>query len=171
MKIKFGLSGLKEKFIKNLNILFLAASAFYGEFLLFGFNDGNRILSISLLRIFLFSMAFGLLLQLLLELIPNKKLCRALIITAISFGTVYTCVEYCCKEFFKTYFSFAYMGEMAGGVVGGFFGNVISCIISGLPFILLSLLPLVLFIIFRKQIVPDQKRAFDVKIFVLILIL
>ena len=56
MKIRFGLSGLKTKLIENLNILFLAASAFYGEFLLFGFNEGNRIFSIALLRIFLFSM-------------------------------------------------------------------------------------------------------------------
>ena len=136
MKIRFGLSGLKTKLIKNLNLLFLPISAFYGEFLLFGFNEGNRIFSVSLLRIFLFSMALGFGLQLILDLIPNVKLRRGLTITAISFGTVYTCVEYCCKEFFKTYFSFAYMGEMAGGVVGEFFGNIISCIISGLPFIL-----------------------------------
>ena len=171
MKIRFGLSGLKAKLVKNLNILFLAASVFYGEFLLFGFNEGNEIFSVSLLRIFLFSMAFGLAVQLLLELIPNKKICRGLTIAALSFGTVYTCIEYCCKEFFKTYFSFAYMGEMAGGVVSEFFGNIISCIISGLPFILLSLLPLILFIIFRKQIIPDEKRPLDIKISVLVFII
>ncbi|MBQ6714523.1 MAG: LTA synthase family protein [Clostridia bacterium] len=171
MKIRFGLSGLKTKLIKNLNILFLPLSAFYGEFLLFGFNEGNQIFSMPLLRIFFFSLALGFALALLLELIPNKKLCRGLAITAISFGTVYTCVEYCCKEFFKTYFSFTYMKEMAGGVVGEFFGNIISCIISGLPFILLSLLPLVLFIIFRKQIIPDEKRDLSVKITVLILLI
>ncbi len=170
MKVKFGLSGLKKKFIENLNILFFPLSVFYGEFLLFAFNSNNWLFSMPLLRIFLFSFGLGLFLHLILDIIPNKKLSRGIAITLMSFGTVYTCIEYCCKDFFKAYFSFTYMKEMAGGVVGEFFSNVITCIISGLPFILLSFVPLVLFIILRKDILREENSDRTVRLIALILL-
>ena len=169
MKVRFGFSGLGKCLIKNLNILFFPLSTFFGEFLLFVFN-GNKFFSMPLLRIFLFSCVLGIALHLIFDAIPNRKLSRGLAVTAMSFGTVYTCIEYCCKEFFKTYFSFTYMKEMAGGVVGGFFSNVISCIISGLPFIILAFIPLVLFIIFRKKIIRDDKNEKSAKIVAAILL-
>lgn len=164
MKVSFNTPDLKKIFIKNLNMLFFPFSVFYGEFLLFAFNTNNNLFSVSLLRIFLFSCVLGLFLHLILDAISNKKLSRGLAITAMSFGTVYTCIEYCCKDFFKSYFSFTYMKQMVGGVVGEFFSNVISCIISGLPFILLAFLPLVLFIIFRKNILPQESNPKSFKI-------
>lgn len=170
MKVKFGLSGLKKKFIENLNILFFPLSVFYGEFLLFAFNSNNRLFSMPLLRIFLFSLSLGFFLYLMLDLIPNKKLSRGIAITLMSFGTVYTCIEYCCKDFFKTYFSFTYMKEMAVGVVGGFLNNVISCIISGLPFILLSFVPLGLFILLRKDILKEEKADRGFRLLALVLL-
>ena len=135
---------------------FLPLGILYLELLLRAFNPDYPFFSMALLRTLLFSTAGGLLFYVLLDLIPRRKVSRGIAIGIMAFGTVFTCVEYCCKSFFKTYFGLAYMGGMAGQVVGDFFGLMVEVVLDRIPFILLSFVPLIAAILLRKKIFPER---------------
>jgi len=134
----------------------LPLGVLYLELLVRAFNRDIQFFSMALLRILLFSSAAGLLFYLILDLLPWKKVSRGIGIGIMAFGTVFSCVEYCCKSFFKTYFGLGYMGDMAGQVVGDFFGLIVEVVLARIPFILLSFVPLIATILLRKKIFPDR---------------
>lgn len=134
----------------------LPLGVLYLELLVRIFNRDVQFFSMALLRILLFSAAGGLLFYLILDLLPWKKVSRGIGIGIMAFGTVFSCVEYCCKSFFKTYFGLSYMGGMAGQVVGDFFGLIVEVVLARIPFILLSFVPLIAAILLRKKIFPDR---------------
>ena len=73
----------------------------YHEVLLRLFDGDSNFFDLGLLRIFLFSLAAGLAVFLVLDLIPNRKVSRILGGVLVAGWTVFTCVEYCCKSFFN----------------------------------------------------------------------
>ena len=69
-------------------------------------------------------------------------------------------MEYCCRSYFKSYFSVGFICTMAGNVVTGFGSTIPGVVLQRLPFIILSASPLVLCILLRKRIVtgvPDER--------------
>ena len=72
------------------------------------------------------------------------------------FWTVLTCIEYCCKSYFKSYWGLSFITQMTGNVVGNFFSTMLEIIFGRIVFILLSFLPLVLLIILRRRLLPGK---------------
>ncbi len=130
-------------------VLFFAVAVLYGELLLRILNPNETLLSPSLVGISLFSLAAGVLVYLLLDLIAWAKLSRTLGGLLLLLGAVYLCVQHCCQYFFGTYYAVGYMAQMTGGVMGDFSANIGQIILQNIPFILLSLLPSMLFLFLR----------------------
>ena len=150
--------------------LFMPLGILYLELLLKAFNPDYPFFEMALLRILLFSAAAGLLFYVLLDLIPKKKISRGIAIGIMAFGTVFTCIEYCCKSFFKTYFGLGYMQGMAGQVVGDFFGLIVEVVLARIPFILLSFVPLIVVILLRKKMFPNRGQPGRVRLLAAVLL-
>lgn len=153
-----------------LSAAFFPVAILYHELLVRLFDQDNPFFSMALLRILLFSVAAGLLIFLILDLLPWKKVSRVIGGLLLAFGTVYVCIEYCCKSFFKTYFGIGYMNQMAGEVVSDFFGTLVEVVTARIPFILLSLVPLVVFILLRRQVVYERGQAGGARILLAVLL-
>lgn len=126
-----------------LSILFFPLAILYHELLLRAFDGGSDFFTTALIRIFLFSMAAGLAIFLVLDLLPWRRAARIAATVLLALGTVVLCVERGCRSMFGLYYGLGFMGGMAGDVVGNFGSTVWSVILSIIPFILLALVPLV----------------------------
>ena len=101
-------------------LFFLPMALIYHELLLHIFDRSIPFWDLPLVYILLFSAAAGLLLSALVDMLPRKA---AHVVTYVlcAAWTVLTCIEYCCKSYFKTYFSLSFVAQMTGQVVGDFF--------------------------------------------------
>ena len=127
----------------------------YHELLLHAFDRTILFWDTPLVYILLFSAAGGFLLSALVDILPRKA---AHIVTyaLCVFWTVLTCIEYCCKSYFKSYWGLSFITQMTGNVVGNFFSTMLEIIFGRIVFILLSFLPLVLLIILRRRLLPGK---------------
>ncbi|MCH5204158.1 MAG: sulfatase-like hydrolase/transferase [Oscillospiraceae bacterium] len=142
-----------------LQTLFFPASALYYELLLRIFDlKYTPFISIGLVRVVLFSLAAGLLVSLVLNLIPAKKLSRILGAVILVLCTVIFCIERGCRSMFGLYFGLATVSTMTGAAVGGFASTVWAGFLNIIPFFILSLIPAAVFIVFRKVIISDKKH-------------
>ena len=137
-------------------LFFFPLALIYHELLMHIFDRSVAFLEMPLVYILLFSAAMGLLLSALVDLLPRKA---AHIVTyALCVGwTVLTCIEYCCKSYFKTYWGLGFVMQMTGNVVGNFFTTMLEIIVSRLPFILLAFVPLAALIIFHRHLLPGRQ--------------
>ena len=137
-------------------LFFLPLALIYHELLMHIFDRSVAFLEMPLVYILLFSAAMGLLLSVLVDLLPRKA---AHIVTyALCVGwTVLTCIEYCCKSYFKTYWGLGFVMQMTGNVVGNFFTTMMEIIVSRLLFILLAFVPLAALIIFHRHLLPGRR--------------
>ena len=147
-----------------LSILFFPLAILYHELLLRAFDGGSDFFTTALIRIFLFSMAAGLAIFLVLDLLPWRRAARIAATVLLALGTVVLCVERGCRSMFGLYYGLGFMGGMAGDVVGNFGSTVWSVILSIIPFILLALVPLVAFCLLRSAIVYDEGQSGTVRI-------
>lgn len=147
-----------------LSILFFPLAILYHELLLRAFDGGSDFFTTALSRIFLFSMAAGLAIFLVLDLLPWRRAARIAATVLLALGTVVLCVERGCRSMFGLYYGLGFMGGMAGDVVGNFGSTVWSVILSIIPFILLALVPLVAFCLLRSAIVYDEGQSGAVRI-------
>lgn len=147
-----------------LSILFFPLAILYHELLLRAFDGGNDFFTTALIRIFLFSMAAGLAIFLVLDLLPWRRAARIAATVLLALGTVVLCVERGCRSMFGLYYGLGFMGGMAGDVVGNFGSTVWSVILSIIPFILLALVPLVTFCLLRSAIIYDEGQSGAVRI-------
>ena len=92
---KSSLSGL-------LTIAFFPLSILYGECLLRLFDKSCTLFGRSLWIVMLFSLGAGLLLSAVFALIQNKKVRNIFAIVLLSAATILLCVQFCCKNYFKT---------------------------------------------------------------------
>lgn len=118
----------------------------YHELLLRLFDREISFFTPALVLVVVFSLAAGLAAFLLLDLMPHRKTARIVGGVLVAAWTVFTCVEYCCKSFFKIYFGLGYIQGMAGQVVGDFSGTMVEVVLARIPFILLALLPLAVYV-------------------------
>ncbi len=147
-------------------LFFLPMALIYHELLLHIFDRSVPFWDLSLVYILLFSAAAGLLLSALVDMLPRKAAHVATYILCAAW-TVLTCIEYCCKSYFKTYFSLSFVTQMTGQVVGDFFTTMMEIIFTRLPFILLSFLPLAALIVFRRRLLPGKRLSGRVRLLAL----
>lgn len=147
-------------------LLYFPLALLYHELLLQLFEPDTPFTASLLLYLLLFGTAAGLLIALLMSLIPNP---RAYTITGsalTALWTVFTCVERCCKSYFASYFSITFSAGMVGNVFRDFFLTMLQVIAANLPFILLSLLPLVGFLLLRRK-QPALHRSWKSRVLLL----
>ena len=134
-------------------LCFFPMALLYHELLLHAFDRTILFWDTPLVYILLFSAAGGFLLSALVDILPRRA---AHIVTyaLCVFWTVLTCIEYCCKSYFKSYWGLSFITQMTGNVVGNFFSTMLEIIFGRIVFILLSFLPLVLLIILRRRLLP-----------------
>ncbi len=148
-----------------LSALFFPLAILYHELILRIFDsEFTSFFSAGLIITVLFSLAGGLLISLLLDVIPNKKVSRIIGIVLIAAQTVIFCIERGCRSLFGLYFGITTVSTMTGNALGGFGGFVWSGFLSIIPFFLLSLIPLAVFIVFNKVIISDKPNDGAVRI-------
>lgn len=147
-----------------LSCLFFPAAILYHELLLRAFDRSTPFFDLALLRIALFSIAAGLVIGLILDLLPWKTAARVAGGVLLGLGTVLFCVERGCRATFDLYYGVGFMGGMAGDVTGDFGSTVWSVVLGLIPFILLSFVPLAAFIILRQSVIPDQGQEAPIRI-------
>ena len=142
-----------------LSWVFFPLALLYHELLLRAFDPASVFFGGALLPIALAAIGGGLLLSLLCGLLPWRKTVRWVSLCLTLLWSVFVCVQYCCKSYFKTYFALTFMVTMTGHVVGDFAATILEIILTRLPFILLAMLPLVLAIVLRRRIVPEARTG------------
>ena len=142
-----------------LSWIFFPLALLYHELLLRAFDPASVFFDGALLPIALAAIGGGLLLSLLCGLLPWRKTVRWVSLCLTLLWSVFVCVQYCCKSYFKTYFALTFMVTMTGHVVGDFAATILEIILTRLPFILLAMLPLVLAIVLRRRIVPEARTG------------
>ena len=147
-----------------LSILFFPVVIFYHEMLLRIFDKESSVFSAATFRILLFSIAAGLLIFLILDLLPWRKAARTTGTVLLVIGTVILCVERGCRSMFGVYYGLTFMGGMAGDVVGNFASTIWDVFLSIIPFILLALIPLVVYRFLRFSIVYEKGQPGIVRV-------
>lgn len=148
-------------------LLFLPMALLYHELLLHAFDRTILFWDTPLVYILLFSAAGGCLLSALVDLLPRKA---AHIVTYVLcvFWTVLTCIEYCCKSYFKSYWGLSFITQMTGNVVGNFFSTMVEIILGRIVFILLSFVPLIALIVFRRHLLPGKALSVRCRVIALV---
>lgn len=142
-----------------LNWIFFPLALLYHELLLRAFDTQNAFFRGTLVMVMLFSIATGLLLSLLVNLLHNRKLAQVLTLAVTALWTLLLCVEYCCRSYFKSYFSVGFICTMTGNVVTGFGSTIPGIVAQRLPFLIAALLPLALCILLRKRIATEHRMS------------
>mgnify|MGYP002511108539 FL=1 len=150
-----------------LPALFFPAALLYHELLLRAFDRSTPFFDLALLPIALFSIAAGLVIALILDLLPWKTAGRVAGGVLLVLGTVLFCVERGCRATFNLYYGLSFMGEMAGNVAGDFGSTVVQVVLGMIPFLLLSFVPLIAFLILRRRVVPDEGNEMPVRVILL----
>ncbi len=140
------------------SILFFPMAILYHELLLRLFDGDSPFLTLALLRIPLFSIAAGLFLWLILDLIPWRTPARVTGGILLLLGTVILCIERGCRATLGLYFGLVFMGDMTRDVVGTFGSTVWAAFLSMLLFVLLSSVPMIAYLFLRTSILPDRKQ-------------
>ena len=140
-----------------LPLLFFPVFVLFHELMLRLFNgEEERFLNVSLVRVILFSIAAGLLMFVVLDLLPWKKVSRTAGAVIVFIGTTVTCVEHCVKGMFGVYYGISFAAGMVGQVTGEFTSTLFKVIFDNIPFILVSLIPFVFYLVCRKRILTDE---------------
>lgn len=148
-------------------LFFFPMALLYHELLLHAFDRTILFWDTPLVYILLFSAAGGFLLSALVDLLPRKA---AHIVTYVLcvFWTVLTCIEYCCKSYFKSYWGLSFITQMTGNVVGNFFSTMVEIILGRIVFILLSFVPLIALIVFRRHLLPGKALSVRCRVIALV---
>ena len=153
-----------------LSILFFPAAVLYHELLLRAFDRDTSFFSPALIRTVLFSIAAGLVIFLILDLLPWRRAARTAGTVLLAAGMVILCMERGCRSMFGVYYGLTFMGGMAGDVVGNFASTIWDVILSIIPFILLSLVPLIAYRFLRFSVVYDEGQPGAVRIMLAVLL-
>ncbi len=141
-----------------VRILFYTLSLPFMECLLRLVDKNTTFLDLGLPRSLFAGAAVGLLLWLIGTLIPRKGISRAVIAVVLFFFGAVFIAERCCRAFFGVYYQLSYMTSMTGQVAGNFMGTALSVIGKNLWFFPLALAPFILFLIFRRTLMPRYRQ-------------
>ena len=150
-----------------LSLLFFPLTVLYNEILLRVMAIESAFFDYHLLFVAGFSVATGLMLWLLIGMIPSRK-ARVVISAVVTFlMTVLFSVEFGVKNYYRTFFEFKTMLTMADDVVTQFASEAVKGALQTIPFLLLSLIPLVLLLVFKKKLVPEERPRWRARFWVL----
>lgn len=141
------------------NWIFLPLALLYHELLLRAFDTQADFFSATLPLVILFAIGAGLLMSLLVNLLPSRRLAWVMTELLSVVWTVLLCVEYCCRGYFKSYFSVAFIVGMTESVLTGFGTAIPEVMLPRLPAILLALVPPILCVVLRRRIVTEQRMG------------
>lgn len=146
-----GPDGSKRFSVPWLRVLYMPLAFIYFEILLRAFC-GTGIFT-NLIYPVLFGIAFGLFLDFVTMIFP-KVVNRILSILALLLGGIYYIVECLILRSFTTYMTLHAVLTGAGGVTTGYSSDLIRAIVTGIPVIILFLLPAIFYIILdiRKKV-------------------
>ncbi len=131
----------------------------FWELLLKALDGVNPFWDISLIAVILFSLSAGFLLAFLLELIRPVKLSRVIGgLAAVLLWALYA-FEFNCISFYKVYYGLLYSAGMTGQVMGEFAGLAGEVALGNLWAELLFALPLPLYFVFVKKILPEERAG------------
>ena len=165
-------SGRGKKGIKGsplLSALFFPCILLFHELLLRIYDPDVHFFGAGFLPILFFSLAYGFLVFFILDIIPSKKVSRILGGVLIFIFIVILCVERGMKATFNMYYGVLAGAGVAGNVVGNFGENIITTIKVILFFILLSLIPFVLFILLRATVIRERGQQWLTRVLVVFL--
>lgn len=129
-----------------------------------------EFISIGLPRAILAGAAVGMLIWLVGTLIPKKGISRFLVGTILLLFAIIFIAERCCRAFFGTYFQLSFMLGMSGQVAGDFMSSVVEVIWKNLWFFPVALLPVILFVIFRKHLLPKRRLVWQTPVIQVLLL-
>lgn len=141
------------------NWIFLPLALLYHELLLRAMDAQTVFFSGTLVLVALFAAGTGLLLSFLVNLLRHRHLAWVLTVLLTAVWTVLLCVEYCCRDYFKSYFSVGFICSMTRHVVTGFGSTIPEVVLPRLAFILLAAVPLVLGLGLRRRIAVGQRMS------------
>ncbi len=161
---------MEKKFPVNkqlISLLFFPLTILYNEFLLRLMVVESGFFDYHLLFVVGFSLAAGLMLWLLIGLIPSRKvrLVTSAVMTALLI--VLFSVEYGVKHYYQTFFEFKTMLTMADEVVTQFASETLNGVLGAIPFVLLSSIPLVLMLLFKAYVIPEERPDWKARFWVL----
>ncbi len=140
-----------------LSVLFFALSSFYQELLLriFTANEDNPSFSFALIRIALFSLAMGILVSLILDLLPVrvgfKRVLGSLVLLVRAIIVFVAHTSYLITG--------SYFGGAGDAAEGSFGDSIIGSLLRMVLFLVLALLPLLIYRITRGRVL--SKRGLD----------
>lgn len=146
----------KQTFRQASTALFYLLSIGYLEMLLHIADRASGISGLIALRLLLSGAAAGALLWLVGTVIPQKTAARLFVGLSLFVLAVAFMANHCCQAFFGTYFQISYMVSMYGQVTGNFLGESVRTVAGSLWFFLLALVPFLLFLLFRKTLLPQS---------------
>ncbi len=136
-------------------LFFLPMALLYHELLLRICDRSTLFWDTPLVYILLFSAAGGFAVTVLADLLPPKA-AHIVTYTLCALWTVLTCIELCCKSYFKSYWGLSFITQMTGNVVGNFFTTMLEIILGRIVFILLAFVPLIVLIVLRRHLLPGR---------------
>ncbi len=137
--------------------LFFTFSVIWLELILMMFTTGVNNFNI----VILFSLTVGLAAAIIVSLIPFESLRHALAFVILFIFSFVFITEILLWRSFGYFYSPETVFGMAESVVGSYSGTIISTLKDGIPPTLLSLIPLILFLIFRKSFYFKPKIIFS----------
>ncbi len=141
------------------SVFFFPCVLLYHELMLRICDRDIVFFSPALARIVLFSLAAGLFVFLILDLIPCKRVSRLAGGVLIFAFSAVLCVERGMRSLFSIYYGVLSAANVAGNAMGDFADDIVSAVVRLIPFILFALLPLALFILTRRSVLRDRKTA------------
>ena len=165
-------SGRGKRGVKGsplFSALFFPCILLFHELLLRLYDPDVHFFGAGFLPILFFSLAYGFLVFFILDVIPAKKVSRILGGVLIFIFIVILCVERGMKATFNMYYGVLAGAGVAGNVVGNFAENIITTIKVILFFILLSLIPFVLFILLRATVIRERGQQWLTRVLVVFL--
>lgn len=154
--VKGRMSRIKRPFDQKIRIGFFMMSFIIMEVFVRVADSHSVFFSLGLLRSMFAGAAFGILVFLIGFLIPKKGVARGITIFFMFATPLLGMIQACSRSKFGTYFQIGYMFKMAGNAVSSFMRDIIGLAISHIWLIPIMFAPGILFIIFRKDLLPEE---------------
>lgn len=120
----------------------------------------------NILNIFLFSLGFSSFLSILIGLLPKKGEIILNSVILFVFGFLYS-VQLVFYNVFKTFFSFSILG--LGDQLNSFLGETFNAIIGNIIYILLLMIPFILYLFFKKKLYSKQNNIYSIFLYLILL--
>ena len=132
--------------------------------LLFRIATVGGIFKVSIIYMLLFSIAYGGIGYLLSSISRNRKTNRIIAASLIGVTAVPFIVEFLVYKFFKVFYDINTVTGAAGDAATTYTTEIFQLILGSIPVILLFLVPIALYLVFGKKLVPAYRSNPSVRI-------